>query len=149
MPGTTQEKVVETVYDTTHNTYPVEVKTTVTVDGVDRIISTQSVWDVNRGLKTADIDAQGRRTEYVYWKDRRLKYTRDVAANLYTVPTYDKDGRVTQIQVRQTNWQTGTLVAQTKTEYDAMGRPVKAHSFNNNNWTTSVCDHGIDLRHLR
>ena len=136
MPGTTQEKVVETVYDTTHSTYPVAVKTTVTVDGVERIIRAQSVWDVNRGLKTADIDAQGRRTEYVYWKDRRLKYTRDVAANLYTVPTYDKDGRVTQIQVRQTNWETGTLVAQSKTEYDAMGRPVKARSFNNNNWIT-------------
>ena len=137
MPGTTQEKVVETVYDTTHNTYPVEVKTTVTVDGVDRIIRTRSEWDVNRGLRTADIDPQGRRTEYVYWKDRRLKYTRNVAANLYTVPTYDKNGRVTQIQVRQTNWETGTLVAQTKTEYDAMGRPVKAHGFNNNNWTTA------------
>ena len=68
MPGTTQEKVVETVYDPTHNTYPIEVKTTVTVDGVERIIRTQSVWDVNRGLKTADIDPQGRRTEYVYWK---------------------------------------------------------------------------------
>ena len=92
MPGTTQEKVVETVYDPTHNTYPVAVKTTVTVDGVARIIRTRSEWDVNRGLKTADIDPQGRRTEYVYWKDRRLKYTRDVAANLYTVPTYDKDG---------------------------------------------------------
>ena len=92
--------------------------------------------DLSEGLKTADIDAQGRRTEYVYWKDRRLKYTYDVAANLYTVPTYDKDGRVTQIQVRQTNWKTGTRVAQTKTEYDAMGRPIKAHSFNNNNWIT-------------
>ena len=135
MPDTSQEKVVETVYDTTHNTYPVAVKTTVTVDGVARIIRTQSVWDVNRGLKTADIDAQGRRTEYVYWKDRRLKYTYDVAANLYTVPTYDADGRVTQIQVRQDNYQTGTRVAQTKTEYDAMGRAVKARSFNNNNWT--------------
>ena len=136
MPGTTQEKVVETVYDTTHTTYPVEVKTTVTVDGAAHTIRTRSEWDLNRGLKTADIDAQGRRTEYVYWKDRRLKYTRDVAANLYTVPTYDKNGNVTQIQVRQTNWQTGTLVTQTKTEYDAMGRPVKAHSFSNNNWTT-------------
>ena len=136
MPDTTQQKVIETVYDPTHNTYPVAVKTTVTVDGIERIIRTQSVWDVNRGLKTADIDPQGRRTEYVYWEDRRLKYARDVAANLYTVPTYDADGRVTQIQVRQSNYQTGTLVAQTQTEYDAMGRPVKAHGFNNNNWTT-------------
>ena len=101
MPETTQEKVIETVYDTTHNTYPVEVKTTVTVDGVEHIIRTRSEWDVNRGLKTADIDAQGRRSEYVYWTDRRLKYTRDVVANLYTVPTYDKNGRVPQIQVRQ------------------------------------------------
>ena len=98
MPDTSQEKVVETVYDPTHSTYPIEVKTTVTVDGVARIIRTRSEWDVNRGLKTADIDAQGRRTEYVYWKDRRLKYTYDVAANLYTVPTYDKDGRVPQIK---------------------------------------------------
>ena len=136
MPGTAQEKVVETAYDTTHSTYPVEVKTTVTVDGEAHTIRTRSEWDLNRGVKTADIDAQGRRTEYVYWKDRRLKYTYDVAANLYTVPTYDKDGRVTQIQVRQTHWKTGTRVAQTKTEYDAMGRPIKAHSFNNNNWIT-------------
>ena len=136
MPGTTQEKVVQTVYDTTHHTYPIEVKTTVTVDGAAHTIRTQSKWDLNRGLKTADIDPQGRRTEYVYWKDRRLKYTYDAAANLYTVPTYDADGRVTQIQVRQANWQTGTRVAQTQTEYDAMGRPVKAHGFNNNNWIT-------------
>ena len=54
---------------------------------------------------------------------------------MYTVPTYDKNGNVTQTQVRQTNWQTGALIAQTKTEYDAMGRAVKAHSFKDN-WTT-------------
>ena len=135
MPGTTQEKVVETVYDSTHHTYPIEVKTTVTVNGAEHTIKTKSEWDLNRGLKTADIDAQGRRTEYAYWKDRKLKYTRRVADNLYTVPTYDKNGNVTQTQVRQNNWQTGTLIAQTKTEYDAMGRAVKAHSFKDN-WTT-------------
>ena len=135
MPGTTQEKVVETVYDSTHHTYPIEVKTTVTVDGAAHTIKTKSEWDVNRGLKTADIDAQGRRTEYAYWKDRKLKYTKRVADNLYTIPTYDKNGNVTQTQVRKTNWQTGTLIAQAKTEYDAMGRAVKAHSFKDN-WTT-------------
>ena len=135
MPGTTQEKVVETVYDSTHHTYPIEVKTTVTVDGAAHIIKTKSEWDTNRGLKTADIDAQGRRTEYAYWKDRKLKYTKRVADNVYTVPTYDKNGNVTQTQVRKTNWQTGTLIAQTKTEYDAMNRLVKAHSFKDN-WTT-------------
>ena len=135
MPGTTQEKVVETVYDSTHHTYPIEVKTTVTVDGAAHVIKTKSEWDTNRGLKTADIDAQGRRTEYAYWKDRKLKYTKRVADNLYTVPTYNKNGNVTQTQVRKTNWQTGTLIAQTKTEYDAMGRAVKAHSFKDN-WTT-------------
>ena len=135
MPGTTQEKVVETVYDSTHNTYPIEVKTTVTVDGADHTIKTKSEWDTNLGLKTADIDAQGRRTEYAYWKDRKLKYTKRVADNMYTVPTYDKNGNVTQTQVRKDNWQTGTLIAQTKTEYDAMGRAVKAHSFKDN-WTT-------------
>ena len=136
MPGTAQQKIVQTVYDSTHHTYPVEVKTTVTVNGAAHIIRTRSEWDVNRGLKTADIDAQGRRTEYVYWKDGRLKYTRRVADNVYAVPTYDKNGNVTMTQVRQNNWQTGTLLAQTKTEYDGMGRVVKAHSFNNNNWTT-------------
>ena len=135
MPGTTQEKVVTTVYDPTHHTYPIEVKTTVTVDGAKRTIKTKSEWDLNRGLKTADIDAQGRRTEYAYWKDRKLKYTKRVADNLYTVPTYDKNGNVTQTQVRKTNWQTGALIAQTKAEYDAMGRAVKAHSFKDN-WTT-------------
>ena len=135
MEDTTQEKVVETVYDSTHHTYPIEVKTTVTVDGADHTIKTKSEWDVNRGLKTADIDAQGRRTEYAYWNDRTLKYTRRVADDLYTVPTYDKNGNVTQTQVRQTNWQIGTLIAQTKTEYDAMNRAVKAHSFKDN-WTT-------------
>ncbi len=135
MPGTTQEKVVETVYDATHHTYPIEVKTTVTVNGADHIIKTKSEWDVNRGLKTADIDAQGRRTEYAYWKDRKLKYTRRVADNMHTIPTYDKNGNVTQTQVRKNNWQTGTLIAQTKTEYDAMNRAVKAHSFKDN-WTT-------------
>ena len=135
MPGTTQEKVVETVYDSTHHTYPIEVKTTVTVDGADHTIKTKSEWDTNRGLKTADIDAQGRRTEYAYWQDRKLKYTRRAADDLYTVPTYDKNGNVTQTQVRQNNWQTGTLIAQTKTEYDAMGRAVKVHSFKDN-WTT-------------
>ena len=86
-------------------------------------------------MKTADIDALGNRTEYAYWQDRTLKYTKDVAADLYTVPTYDKDGNVTQVVVRQTNWQTGTIVAQKKTEYDGMGRPVKVHSFKDN-WTT-------------
>ncbi|MDE0184812.1 MAG: DUF6531 domain-containing protein [Candidatus Poribacteria bacterium] len=135
MPDTTQEKVVETVYDSTHSTYPIEVKTTVTVDGTAHTIKTKSEWDVNRGLKTADIDAQGRRTEYAYWKDRKLKYSRRVADDLYTVPTYDKNGNVTQTQVRKNNWQTGTLIAQTKTEYDGMNRAVKAHSFNDN-WTT-------------
>ena len=135
MPDTTQEKVVETVYDSTHHTYPIEVKTTVTVDSADHTIKTKSEWDVNRGLKTADIDAQGRRTEYAYWKDGALKYTRRAADNLYTVPTYDKNGNVTQTQVRQTNWETGTLIAQTKMEYDAMNRAVKAHSFKDN-WTT-------------
>ena len=136
MPDTTQEKVVETVYDSTHHTYPIEVKTTVTVNGAAHTIKTKSEWDVNRGLKTADIDAQGKRTEYAYWKDGALKYTRRVADNLYTVPTYDKNGNVTQTQVRQTNWETGTLIAQTKTEYDAMNRAVKVHSFNAGNWTT-------------
>ena len=135
MPGTTQEKVVETVYDATHHAYPIEVKTTVTVDGADHTIKTKSEWDMNLGLKTADIDAEGRRTEYAYWEDRRLKYTRRAADDLYTVPTYDKNGRVTQTQVRQTNWQTGTLVSQAKMEYDAMNRVVKAHSFNDDNWT--------------
>ena len=136
MPGTSQEKVVTTVYDSTKHAYPIEVKTTVTVDGAARTIKTKSEWDVNRGLKTADIDAAGRRTEYAYWKDRKLKYTRRVADNMYTVPTYDKNGNVTQTQVRKGNWQTGTLIAQTKTEYDAMNRAVKAHSFNSSNWTT-------------
>ena len=136
MPGTTQQKVVETVYDATYHTYPIEVRTTVTVNGTTRTIRTRSEWDVNRGLKTADIDAMGKRTEYAYWKDGLLKYTRRVTDNLYTVPTYDKNGNVTKTQVRQNNWQTGTLIAQTKTEYDALGRPKKAHSFNNNNWTT-------------
>ena len=136
MPGTTQEKIVEIVYDSTKHTYPIEVKSTVTVDGAAHTIKTKSEWDVNRGLKTADIDAQGRRTEYAYWQDRKLKYTRRVADNLYTVPTYDKNGNVTQTQVRQTNWQTGTLIAQTKTEYDAMNRVVKDHNFNSSNWTT-------------
>ena len=135
MPGTTQEKVVKTVYDSTHNAYPIEVQTTVTLNGKKHTIKTKSEWDVNRGLKTADIDAQGRRTEYAYWKDRKLKYTRRVADDLYTVPTYDKNGNVTQTQVRKTNWKTGTLVAQTKTEYDAMNRAVKVHSFKDN-WTT-------------
>ena len=135
MPGTTQEKVVETVYDSTHSTYPIEVKTTVTVNGTAHTIKTKSEWDVNRGLKTADIDAQGRRTEYAYWKDRKLKYTRRVADNMYTSPTYDKNGNVTQTQVRKNNWQTGTLIAQTKTEYDAMNRVVKVHSFKDG-WTT-------------
>ena len=136
MPDTTQEKVVETVYDSTHHTYPIEVKTTVTVDGAAHTIKTKSEWDMNRGLKTADIDAQGRRTEYAYWQDRALKYTKRVADNMYTIPTYDKNGNVTQTQVRQNNWQTGTLIAQTKTEYDAMDRAVKVHSFNAGNWTT-------------
>ena len=135
MPGTTQEKVVETVYDATHHTYPIEVKTTVTVNGVKQTIKTKSEWDVNRGLKTADIDAHGKRTEYAYWKDRRLKYTRRVTDNLYSVPTHDKHGNLTQLQVRKDNWQTGTLISQTKTEYDAMDRAVKAHSFKDN-WTT-------------
>ena len=112
MPGTTQEQVVETVYDSTYHAYPVEVKTTITKDGATHTIKTKSEWDVHRGLKTADIDAGGKRTEYVYWKDRKLKYTKDVAANLYTVPTYDKDGNVTRMQVRQNSYQTGTLVAQ-------------------------------------
>ena len=136
MPDTTQEKVVETVYDSTKHTYPIEAKTTVTVNGTKHTIKTKSEWDVNRGLKTADIDATGRRTEYTYWQDRKLKYTRRVTDNLYTIPTYDKNGNVTQTQVRKDNWQTGTLIAQTKTEYDAMNRAVKAHSFNSNNWTT-------------
>ena len=135
MPKTTQEKVVETVYDSTHHTYPIEAKTTVTKGGKKHTIKTKSEWDTNRGLKTADIDAQGRRTEYAYWQDRKLKYTRRAADNVYTVPTYDKNGNVTQTQVRQSNWQTGTLIAQTKTEYDAMGRAVKVHSFKDN-WTT-------------
>ena len=135
MPGTTQEQVVETVYDSTYHTYPIEVKTTITKDRSAHTIKTKSEWDVHRGLKTADIDAQGRRTEYAYWQDRKLKYTKDVAANLYTVPTYDKDGNVTQMQVRQNNYQTGTLVAQKKTEYDGMGRVKKTHSFKDN-WTT-------------
>ncbi len=136
MPGTAQEKVVETVYESTHNAYPIRSKTTVTVDGADHIIQTRSEWDVDRGLKTADIDAQGRRTEYAYWQDRRLKYTRRVADDVYTIPTYDKHGNVIQTQVRQTNWQTGTLVSQAKMEYDAMNRVVKAHSFNAGNWAT-------------
>ncbi len=135
MPDTSQEKAVTTVYDSTKHTYPIEVKTTVTVDGTAHTIKTKSEWDVNRGLKTADIDAQGKRTEYAYWQDRKLKYTRRVADNMYTVPTYDKNGNVTQTQVRKGNWQTGTLIAQTKTEYDGMNRAVKAHSFNDN-WTT-------------
>ena len=46
MPGTTQEKVVETVYDSTHHTYPIEVKTTVTVDGAEHTIKTKSEWDL-------------------------------------------------------------------------------------------------------
>ena len=96
MPDTTQEKVVETVYDSTKHTYPIEVKTTVTVDGADHIIKTKSEWDTNRGLKTADIDAQGRRTEYAYWQDGKLKYTRRAADNLYTIPTYDIFGDVSQ-----------------------------------------------------
>ena len=136
MPGTTHEKVVETVYDSTHNAYPIEVKTTVTVNNENHTIKTKSEWDTNRGLKTADIDAEGNRTEYAYWKDGALKYTRRVADNLYTVPTYDKNGNVTQTQVRKTNWKTGTIIAQTKTEYDAMNRAVKVHSFNSSNWTT-------------
>ena len=135
MEGTDQEKVVETVYDTTHHTYPTEVKTTVTVNGADHVIKTKSEWDMNRGLKTADIDAQGRRTEYAYWKDGALKYTKRAADNMYTVPTYDKNGNVTQMQVRKTNWQTGTLLTQLKTEYDAMNRAVKAHNYKDN-WTT-------------
>ena len=136
MPGTTQQKVVETVYDSTHHTYPVEVRTTVTVNGAAHTIRTRSEWDVNRGLKTADIDAMGKRTEYAYWKDGLLKYTRRVTDNLYTVPTYDKNGNVTKTQVRQNNWQTGTILAQITTEYDALSRPIKSHTFNNNNWTT-------------
>ena len=55
---------------------------------------------------------------------------------MYVVPTYNKNGNVTQTQVRKTNWQTGTLIAQTKTEYDGMNRAVKTHSFNGGNWTT-------------
>jgi len=135
-PKANEQQVVQTVYDSTYHTYPIEVKTTITKDGSDHTIKTKSEWDVHRGLKTADIDAGGRRTEYVYWQDRKLKYTKDVAADLYTVPTYDKDGNVTQVQVRQNNYQTGTIVAQKKTEYDGMGRVKKTHSFNNNNWTT-------------
>ncbi|MDE0184000.1 MAG: hypothetical protein OXP71_00935 [Candidatus Poribacteria bacterium] len=136
MPDTTQEKVVETVYDSIKHTYPIEVKTTVTVNGADHIIKTKSEWDTDRGLKTADIDAQGRRTEYAYWQDGALKFTRRVVDDLYSIPTYDKNGRVTQTQVRQSNWQTGRLIAQTKTEYDAMGRVTRTHSFNNDDWTT-------------
>ncbi len=136
MPGTTQEKVVETVYDATHHAYPITFKTTVTVDSAEHIIQTHSEWDMNLGLKTADIDAQGRRTEYAYWQDGKLKYTRRAADDLYTVPTYDKNGNVVQTQVRQTNWQTGTLIAQAKMEYDTMNRVVKTHSFNGDEWTT-------------
>ena len=121
----------------TYHTYPIESKTTVTVNGATRTIRTRMEWDVNRGLKTADIDALNKRTEYAYWKDGRLKYTRRVADNLYTIPTYDKDGNVTMTQARQNNWQTGTLIAQSKTEYDGMGRVKKAHTFNNNNFTTA------------
>ena len=135
MPGTSEEKVVETVYDSTHHTYPIEVKTTVTVDGTKKAIKTKAEWDTNRGLKTADIDSMGRRTEYVYWQDRRLKYTKRVADNMYTVPTHDKQGNLTQTQVRKTNWQTGTLLAQSKTEYDGMNRAVKAHRYKDD-WTT-------------
>ena len=135
-PKANEQQVVQTVYDSTYHTYPIEVKTTITKDGATHTIKTKSEWDVHRGLKTADIDAGGNRTEYAYWQDRKLKYTKDVSANLYTVPTYDKDGNVTQVQVRQNNYQTGTIVAQKKTEYDGMGRVKKTHSFNNNNWTT-------------
>ena len=127
--STTQTQVVETKYDSTYHTYPVEVKTTITKDGKSHTIKTQMEWDVKRGLKTADVDAGGKRIEYAYWADRRLKYTKDVAANLYTVPTYDLNGNVTQVQVRQNNWQTGTLIAQKKTEYDGLGRVTKVHSF--------------------
>lgn len=134
--STTQTQVVETKYDSTYHTYPTEVKTTVTKGGKQHTIKTKSEWDVHRGLKTADIDAGGNRVEYAYWKDRKLKYTKDVKANLYTVPTYDKNGQVTQVVVRQNNWQTGTLIAQKKTEYDGIGRVTKVHSFNNTNWTT-------------
>ena len=136
MPGTTQQKIVQTVYDSTYHTYPIEVKTTVTVNGAAHTIRTRSEWDINRGLKTADINAMGKRTEYAYWKDGLLKYTRRVTDNLYTVPTYDKAGNVTQTQVRQNNWQTGTIIAQTKMEYDGLSRPIKSHAFSNNNWTT-------------
>ena len=137
MEDTTQEKVVETVYDTTNNAYPIEVKTTVTVDGADHTIKTKSEWDTTLGLKTADIDAEGKRTEYAYWQDGALKYTRSVPDDLYIVPTYDKHGNVTQTQVRKTNWKTGTLIAQTKTEYDAMDRAVKVHSYKSDDWTTA------------
>ena len=134
-PAATVTQVVQTVYDSTYHTYPIEVKTTITKDGASHTIKTKMEWDVNRGLKTADIDAGGNRTEYAYWEDRKLKYTKDVAANLYTIPTYDKNGNVTQVQVRQTNWQTGTIVAQKETEYDGMGRVTKVHSFKDS-WTT-------------
>ncbi len=134
-PKANYQQVVQTVYDSTHHAYPIEVKTTITKDGSDHTIKTKSEWDVHRGLKTADIDAGGKRTEYAYWKDRTLKYTKDVAADLYTVPTYDKNGNVTQVVVCQTNYQTGTIVAQKKTEYDGMGRAAKTHSFKDN-WTT-------------
>lgn len=134
-PSKTVTQVVETVYEKTFNAYPVEIKTTVTKNGKAHTIKTKMEWDVNRGLKTADIDAMGNRVEYAYWQDRKLKYTKDVAANLYTVPTYDLLGNVTQEQVRQNHWQTGTLIAQKKTAYDGLGRVVKVHSFKDN-WTT-------------
>ena len=131
----TKTQVIETVFDSTYHTYPVEVKTTITKGGKSHTIKTKMEWDVHRGLKTADIDALGNRTEYTYWKDRWLKYTKDVAANLYTVPTYDKSGNVTQVQVRQNHFKTGTLIAQKKTEYDGLNRVTKVHSFKDN-WTT-------------
>lgn len=59
-----------------------------------------------------------------------------MANNTYSVPTYDKDGNVTYLQLRQSNWQTGTILSQVKKEYDGMGRVIKAHSYNNGNWTT-------------
>jgi YD repeat-containing protein len=59
-----------------------------------------------------------------------------VANNTYSVPTYDKDGNVTCLRLRQSNWQTGTILSQVKKEYDGLGRVIKAHSYNNGNWTT-------------